>query len=68
MLTTSLSFELTAKTFRYLDDAEVAAAEKSKAPAGTAAHANGSAKTQVMDMFSKQKNSLASRRRAVSRC
>jgi type IV pilus assembly protein PilO len=27
-----LSFELTAKTFRYLDDAEVAAAEKSKAP------------------------------------
>jgi type IV pilus assembly protein PilO len=28
-----LSFELTAKTFRYLDDAEVAAAEKSKAPA-----------------------------------
>jgi type IV pilus assembly protein PilO len=26
-----LSFELTAKTFRYLDDAEVAAAEKSKA-------------------------------------
>jgi type IV pilus assembly protein PilO len=30
-----LSFELTAKTFRYLDDAEVAAAEKSKAPAPT---------------------------------
>jgi type IV pilus assembly protein PilO len=29
----NLSFELTAKTFRYLDDAEVAAAEKSKAPA-----------------------------------
>jgi len=29
-----LSFELTAKTFRYLDDAEVAAAEKSKAPKG----------------------------------
>ena len=28
----NLSFELTAKTFRYLDDAEVAAAEKSKAP------------------------------------
>src|SRR5688500_12830237 len=28
-----LSFELTAKTFRYLDDAEVAAAEKSKAAA-----------------------------------
>jgi type IV pilus assembly protein PilO len=28
-----LSFELTAKTFRYLDDAEVAAAEKGKAPA-----------------------------------
>ena len=28
-----LSFELTAKTFRYLDDAEVAAAEKSKAVA-----------------------------------
>ena len=28
-----LSFELTAKTFRYLDDAEVAEAEKSKAPA-----------------------------------
>lgn len=28
-----LSFELTAKTFRYLDDAEVAAAEKSKAGA-----------------------------------
>lgn len=27
-----LSFELTAKTFRYLDDAEVAAAEKSKGP------------------------------------
>jgi type IV pilus assembly protein PilO len=27
-----LSFELTAKTFRYLDDAEVAAAEKTKAP------------------------------------
>ena len=27
----NLSFELTAKTFRYLDDAEVAAAEKSKA-------------------------------------
>jgi len=27
-----LSFELTAKTFRYLDDAEVAAAEKAKAP------------------------------------
>jgi type IV pilus assembly protein PilO len=29
----NLSFELTAKTFRYLDDAEVAAAEKSKAAA-----------------------------------
>jgi type IV pilus assembly protein PilO len=29
-----LSVELTAKTFRYLDDAEVAAAEKSKAPKG----------------------------------
>jgi type IV pilus assembly protein PilO len=29
----NLSFELTAKTFRYLDDAEVAAAEKSKAGA-----------------------------------
>ena len=29
----SLSFELTAKTFRYLDDTEVAAAEKSKAEA-----------------------------------
>lgn len=29
-----LSIELTAKTFRYLDDAEVAAAEKSKAPKG----------------------------------
>jgi type IV pilus assembly protein PilO len=29
-----LSFELTAKTFRYLDDAEVAAAEKEKAPKG----------------------------------
>jgi len=28
----NLSFELTAKTFRYLDDAEVAAAEKAKAP------------------------------------
>src|SRR3954470_19821954 len=28
----NLSFELTAKTFRYLDDTEVAAAEKSKAP------------------------------------
>jgi type IV pilus assembly protein PilO len=28
-----LSFELTAKTFRYLDDAEVAAAERGKAPA-----------------------------------
>jgi type IV pilus assembly protein PilO len=28
----NLSFELTAKTFRYLDDAEVAAAEKTKAP------------------------------------
>src|SRR5690349_15236289 len=27
-----LSFELTAKTYRYLDDAEVAAAEKAKAP------------------------------------
>jgi len=26
-----LSFELTAKTFRYLDDAEVAEAEKAKA-------------------------------------
>jgi type IV pilus assembly protein PilO len=34
----NLSFELTAKTYRYLDDAEVAAAEKSKAvppPAGS---------------------------------
>jgi type IV pilus assembly protein PilO len=31
----NLSFELTAKTFRYLDDAEVAAAEKSKQPAVT---------------------------------
>jgi type IV pilus assembly protein PilO len=30
-----LSVELTAKTFRYLDDAEVAAAEKSKAPKGS---------------------------------
>jgi type IV pilus assembly protein PilO len=30
----NLSFELTAKTFRYLDDAEVAAGEKSKAAAG----------------------------------
>ncbi len=29
----NLSFELTAKTYRYLDDAEVAAAEKAKAPA-----------------------------------
>src|SRR3954469_22141540 len=29
----NLSFELTAKTYRYLDDAEVAAAEKSKEPA-----------------------------------
>ena len=29
----NLSFELTAKTFRYLDDAEVAAAEKAKTPA-----------------------------------
>lgn len=29
----NLSFELTAKTFRYLDDAEVAAAEKSRTPA-----------------------------------
>jgi type IV pilus assembly protein PilO len=29
----NLSVELTAKTFRYLDDAEVAAAEKAKAPA-----------------------------------
>ena len=29
----NLSFELTAKTFRYLDDAEVAAAEKSRADA-----------------------------------
>jgi type IV pilus assembly protein PilO len=29
----NLSFELTAKTFRYLDDAEVAAAEKTKAGA-----------------------------------
>ena len=28
----NLSFELTAKTFRYLDDAEVAAAEKAKTP------------------------------------
>jgi type IV pilus assembly protein PilO len=28
-----LSFELTAKTFRYLDDSEVAAAEKGKTPA-----------------------------------
>lgn len=28
----NLSFELTAKTYRYLDDAEVAAAEKAKAP------------------------------------
>jgi type IV pilus assembly protein PilO len=28
-----LSLELTAKTFRYLDDAEVAEVEKSKAPA-----------------------------------
>src|SRR6187431_2569153 len=28
-----LAFELTAKTFRYLDDAEVAAAEKAKTPA-----------------------------------
>ena len=28
----NLSFELTAKTYRYLDDAEVAAVEKSKAP------------------------------------
>jgi type IV pilus assembly protein PilO len=27
----NLSFELTAKTFRYLDDTEVAAAEKTKA-------------------------------------
>jgi type IV pilus assembly protein PilO len=32
----NLSFELTAKTFRYLDDAEVAAAEKSKEPAAGA--------------------------------
>lgn len=31
-----LSVELTAKTFRYLDDAEVAAAEKAKAPAAPA--------------------------------
>jgi type IV pilus assembly protein PilO len=30
----NLSFELTAKTYRYLDDAEVAAAEKGKAPMG----------------------------------
>ena len=33
-----LSFELTAKTFRYLDDAEVAAAEKSKATTAAAPH------------------------------
>jgi type IV pilus assembly protein PilO len=33
----NLSFELTAKTFRYLDDAEVAAAEKAKAPAAATA-------------------------------
>jgi type IV pilus assembly protein PilO len=32
----NLSVELTAKTFRYLDDAEVAAAEKSKEPAAGA--------------------------------
>ena len=32
----NLSFELTAKTYRYLDDAEVAAVEKSKAPMGAA--------------------------------
>jgi type IV pilus assembly protein PilO len=30
----NLSFELTAKTYRYLDDTEVAAAEASKAPMG----------------------------------
>ena len=69
--TTCLSFELTAKTFRYLDDAEVAA-EKSKAePAekGKKSKSKGqgrrsqvgisrlTAKTQVIDMFSKSKNS-----------
>ena len=32
----NLSFELTAKTYRYLDDAEVAAVEKSKLPAPAA--------------------------------
>lgn len=37
----NLSFELTAKTFRYLDDAEVAAAEKAKAPPKPAAGGSG---------------------------
>ena len=34
----NLSFELTAKTYRYLDDAEVAAVEKSKTAAAAPAH------------------------------
>jgi type IV pilus assembly protein PilO len=36
----NLSFELTAKTYRYLDDAEIANAEKAKAPMGPGAPAS----------------------------
>jgi len=36
----NLSFELTAKTYRYLDDAEIATAEKAKAPMGPGAPAS----------------------------
>jgi len=36
----NLSFELTAKTYRYLDDAEIASGEKAKAPMGPGAPAS----------------------------
>ena len=59
----NLSFELTAKTFRYLDDAEVAAAEKAKAPA-EARHLTNSENTGNGYVFETEKQ-LASHRYAV---
>ncbi len=60
----NLSFELTAKTFRYLDDAEVAAAEKAKAPATQARHVTNSENTGNGYVFETEKQ-LASHRHVV---
>ena len=60
----NLSFELTAKTFRYLDDAEVAAAEKGEATPAPAGRLTNSENTGNGYVFETEKQ-LASRRRVV---